>query len=341
MPVPAPTEPHGFFSAVGSRLPGVGVTAISAVLMPDGRVLVVEDLVQAGSQLATFDPTTEALTPGPKTAALLGRPVALADGLVLMGACGATGPATLFDPVTGALRSAGSGAGPDCRATPVPLADGRVLMLSGGGAAGDTNYLYDPATATFTATGKMTFARRSYAAALLADGRVLVAGGYDVASRAPMAASAELFDPATGTFAATGSMGTARQDFTMTRLAGGGVLVAGGTNGSDIVASAEVYDPASGAFAPTGSMMVPRQFATATLLADGDVLVAGGTTTYGHDYLASAELYDPVRRSFTSTGSMTAPRAFQTATLLRDGRVLLVGGSSSSPGDVTAELYAP
>jgi hypothetical protein len=173
------------------------------------------------------------------------------------------------------------------------LQDGRVL-IAGGDNAG-TAELYDPRTGLFSPTGSMTAVRDGgHTATLLSDGRVLIAGGSqpDGSSGFKALASAELYDPATGKFTATGSMSTAHLDHTAMLIAGGRVLVAGGTNGSMWLASAELYDPATGKFSPTGSMATARNGYTATLLADGRVLIAGG----GNDtsaYLASAELYQP------------------------------------------------
>jgi hypothetical protein len=52
-------------------------------------------------------------------------------------------------------------------------------------------------TGTFTATGDMTTARVGHTATLLLDGRVLIVGG-------DKTGTAELYDPATGTFTPTG-----------------------------------------------------------------------------------------------------------------------------------------
>jgi hypothetical protein len=187
----------------------------------------------------------------------------------------------------------------------------------------------------FGATGSMATARVAATATLLNTGKVLVAGGTDPSGKA--LASAELFDPAIGTFSATGSMATARDNFAAALLPSGKVLVAGGLDSSgNPLASAEVYDPAAGTFLPTtGSMVIARASHTATLLNTGKVLIAG----WGN---AIAELFDPSAGTFTQTGSMVLARTSHTATLLSDGRVLIAGGIGASQQMLAeAELYNP
>ena len=66
----------------------------------------------------------------------------------------------------------------------------------------------------FEETGSMAVGRVNGTAVLLRNGRVLVAGGGDGISG--VLASAELYDPASGTWSVTGSMVTARFYQTMT-----------------------------------------------------------------------------------------------------------------------------
>src|SRR4029450_10222160 len=97
------------------------------------------------------------------------------------------------------------------------------------------------------------------------NGMVLVAGG-------SASTSAELYDPASGTWTFTGSLNKERGQHTATLLQSGMVLVAGGSAST----SAELYDPASGTWTFTGSLNTARAGHTATLLQNGMVLVAGG-----------------------------------------------------------------
>jgi hypothetical protein len=186
----------------------------------------------------------------------------------------------------------------------------------------------------------MAVARKLHTATLLPDGKVLVAGGMDSDDDASWKAlaSAELYDPRTGAWSATGSMLHPRAWHTATLLPNGLVLVAGGQcpglyekgcptlgDPSGAMADAELYDPKTGTWKTTGSMTSPRFEHTATLLADGKVLVAGAELA--PDLLiASTELYDPATGRWTATGNMLTARWQQFAVGLPDGGALVAGG---------------
>jgi hypothetical protein len=151
------------------------------------------------------------------------------------------------------------------------LQDGRVLMTGE-----DTSHsqssaeIFDPKTATFSPTGSPSDLGSGHTATLLADGRVLIVGGQPNRVSGVPLASAELFDPATGTFISTGPMAVARFDHTAVLLADGRVLVTGGrgmpsydggystsspfplVDPSGWLTSAEIYDPVTGTFSPAG-----------------------------------------------------------------------------------------
>src|SRR6266568_1427373 len=131
-----------------------------------------------------------------------------------------------------------------------PVAAGGNQLAIAGPASAPSLFSVD-APFTFDNTGSLNTARRDHTATLLSNGKVLVAGGYNGGSLA----SAELYDPTSGTWTATGSLATARYVHTATLLPNGKVLVAGGAGALDAPpASGELYDPASGTWTATGSL---------------------------------------------------------------------------------------
>ena len=191
-------------------------------------------------------------------------------------------------------------------------------------------------TPGFVLTGSLNTARQQHTATLLNNGMVLIAGG---TGSSAFLASAELYNPGTGTFTLTGSLNSARFAHTATLLNNGMVLIAGGLVSTGSSTSAELYNPTTGIFTPTGSLNNAREAHTATLLNNGMVLVAGGIVPSGSS--TSAELYNPATGTFTPTGGLNTARWYHTATLLNNGMVLMAGGMDSSGLLASAELYDP
>ena len=221
------------------------------------------------------------------------------------------------------------------------LPDGKVLYAGGfNGGNLASGQIYDPVTGTYSASANSLSAARGFGRAVtLQDGSILLVGGgnYDESGAV---ANADIYDPATGMFAATGSMHTARAAFMAVRLQDGKVLVAGGADGATRLDSAELYDPASGQFTVTGSLLVARNNGVAALLPNGKVLITGGGRGDGVSR-SEAELYDPATGAFTVTGSMNDGRDDATATLLPNGKVLVAGGANFDVPLGTAEVYDP
>ena len=277
----------------------------TATLLPDGRVLVAAGFGGGSSENGTldsaelYDPLTGTFTAtgGLNSSSIIGTNTAtlLSDGRVLI--TGSNTDAALYDPATGTFAVAGDGTRPPPFPTATLLDDGRVLFAS----PFFTAELFDPGTATFSPTGNGTVGAR---ATLLASGKVLLAGGNDDPGPSSLA---NLYDPATGNFIATGNMITSRADHTITLLADGRALVAGGSSWMDATLAggqpamvhyccplnAEVYDPATGLFAGAGGMTAARKGHTATLLRSGEVLIAGGSSGGYPGALVTAEIYHP------------------------------------------------
>lgn len=194
-----------------------------------------------------------------------------------------------------------------------------------------------PPPSAFTAVGPMNTARYVHPQTLLPDGKILVLG-----ESFPVAA--EIFDPATNTFALlpSGSV-TGRRFGTATTLPDTRILLAGGA-GDDGLGTAELFDPSTLGSTPIAATMTsPRNGHCATLLPTDKVLISGGTNLSSS--YNTVELFDLATETFTAVASnMSAPRYSHTATRLADGRVLLAGGFTGGPGGSatnTADIFDP
>ena len=312
---------------------------------------------------------------GASPAAYCGK-VLVAGGSDPTGA--ALSSAELYDPAagtwtaTGSMPFASSGGSAvlltslACGATPAPSWCGKVLAITGQGSE-----LYDPAAGTWSNFVWWTVSRADFSATELDGpqcaqspaaawcGKVLVAGGHQSASSTSYA-SAQLYDPSSGTWSATGSMSGARFQHTATLLGGaacsqppapsycGSVLAVGGwTSNFNPNPNAELYNPAAGTWSTSGAVSTPRFHQGAALLRDGRVLIAGGTNALATNMfdLASAELYNPNTGVWVNTGSLLTARSSFPIAQLTSGAVLAVGPGTSveqyTPSNPEAFLSAP
>jgi hypothetical protein len=156
---------------------------------------------------------------------------------------------------------------------------------------------------------------------------VLVAGG--TSNGTTVIKTAELYDPVTNTWRATGEMKTARRGHTATVLNNGKILVVGGNDGTNALSTAETYDPSTGVWTNTiGPLAYTHRYHTATLLSDGKVLIAGGTVgPLGTADAKYTEVYSPLTGTFSAGPLLPEERQGHTATMLSNGDVLFVGNS--------------
>src|SRR6185295_9600298 len=129
--------------------------------------------------------------------------------------------------------------------------------------------------------------------------------------------TAEIYDPATDTWTAVGSMHYRRAAHAAVLLHDGSVLVTGGYDGASVLSTADRFVPDKGAFVQAWNMGMQRERFDATLLFDGRVLVPPdpvGTMV--------AIIYDPIADQWSPTAPMAAPRNGP-PTLLLSGRILV------------------
>jgi MYXO-CTERM domain-containing protein len=334
-------------------------------LLSDGRVLAAGGRNGLGSTVVSttqvYDPAADTWTAGGSLTAArrLHTATLLPDGRVLIAGGVNTGgslaTAEIYDPATNTCTATAPLASAAQWRTATRLTDGRVLVAGGenGSTALNTAQIFDPATSTWAAATTMTAARRQHAATLLADGRVLVAGGVGSGAPPPIHASAEVFDPATDTWTATGAMTVASHvRAALITLADGRALSIGGTSTAaedgPPTAVTELYDPVANTWAATGSLTVARTYTEAFRLVDGGVLIVAGNIGTGAAATAvrTTEIYDPATATWRAGVSLTTARsgAMNYGVRLSDGRILVAGGTNGPLGlsgaTPTVEIYA-
>ncbi|HEU5397226.1 MAG TPA: kelch repeat-containing protein, partial [Verrucomicrobiae bacterium] len=267
----------------------------SSTLLPTGGVLIAggknaNELAITNCEL--FDPNTGTWSvAGPLNQKRAGQTATLLpDGAVLVAggytngnpSSGYLAGAELYDPNTGTWTVTGSMSTNRIGHTATLLPNGKVLVAGGapdGTHALATAELYDPVTGAWTPTGSMTVKREDHTATLLPNGKVLVAGGGDYSGMGiTPTATAELYDPSSGTWTATTSMSTGRYSHAAVLLPNGRVLVAGGSTGSSLLSSVEIYDPATASWKSNASMLTASINCRLFTLADGTVLMVGSDT---------------------------------------------------------------
>jgi hypothetical protein len=265
----------------------------TATALPDGRVLV------AGGYNGAYLDTVEIFDPGTGRCTSAGRlrearsghtATLLRDGTILC--AGGVGhgwtflsSAEVYDPRSARSAAVAPLAAPREAHTATRLPDGRVLIAGGhrGRRAAIVIYrsaeIYDPRSRRFSASGDMTLPRHKHDAVALRDGRLLILGGADNRDARGRSGSTEIFDPATGRFAAGTSMNAPRFKFrdTTLLLGDGRVLVAGGAR------QAELFTPGGTFHAIAGDFGSDFSFAASTILADGGVLITGGYDDSQHN----------------------------------------------------------
>jgi len=351
----------GAFTATGSMT--TPRDEPQGILLPNGKVLVLGGYDPSGNVIASaelYDPVAGTFTAtGSMTVKRVGfAATVLPNGKVLIAGGTSNGvpsgnlaSAELYDLTTGAFTATSTMTTSRTASTAALLPNGKVLIAGGQsstiGVMLASAELYDPSTGAFSATGSMTKPRYGYTETLLANGKVLIAGGTTNGDNTGTLASAELYDPASGTFALTGSLNTGRFiSSSAPLLPNGNVLITGGRDSmATILVSAEVYNSATGTFSYAGTGMSSRHFrATEVLLANGKVLIAGGDDNTAKP-VSVAELYDSgypqTVEAFTSKGSLTGVRGLYAETQLPNGTVLIAGGSNGSAALSSAELYNP
>ncbi|WP_156398218.1 kelch repeat-containing protein [Duganella sp. Root336D2] len=303
--------------------------------LQDGRILVTGGTPLPGSTVYAsteiFDPVTGQFTPAAPmlTARQEHGAVTMQDGRILVAGGvslnnAMTNSAEIFDPVTGSWSATGNMNTQRYRTIARLLPDGRVMVMGKDSySTGSFADIFDPATGTFTKTGNYVDNSGWHGLIVLADGRVMKVGGQASTATGPYypySTRAEIWDPATNQWTATGPMAVGRSGIQPILLADGKVLVAGGRNAMTLN-STEIYDPATATFSAGPNMPTGFEPQAAAMLPNGDALYLAGFQRQLMHYRAADARW-------SLTGAQRTNAVDSALSRLPDGNVLISGGST-------------
>lgn len=309
----------------------------AATLLNNGQVL-----ITGGTSTTGWSKTAELYDPTMGTFSFAGAmahgraehtATLLLDGRVLVagsacegGGCGTSTRAELYDPATGTFSRTGDMNVGRVGHVAVRLVNGKVLAAGGSGFTASD--LYDPATGRWSITGDLVPARSQFAGVLLPNGKVFVAGGRNQTSGMtdfPPLASAEFYDPATGSWSAAPDMPVARSDFDMAVQTNGYVVVTGGTTtGGNSLAAYDLLHGADGGVPDVGNVAwtsgppINQARTHHRMVPLGDLAMLAG----GFNYDAAAP------EQSAETLGMTVPA----------GTIVVTNTKNSGPGSLRAAL---
>jgi hypothetical protein len=264
----------------------------TATLLQDGTVLVVGGDTGSGatSSAEILDIGKAASTPVPRMSfARSGHSaILLKSGNVLVtgGTDWITGiwrQAEVFNVQTHSWIPAGSMSSQRLFFSMQLLPDGSALAI--GGDTNQTSERYDATTNTWSQVAKM-ISPRFYSSSALVNGKVIAAGGI---TNNNLVNSSEMFDPATNSWKATGSMQMARARFSLTPLPNGDLLAAGSQGPTATSPSCEVFHPETSTWQNSPQMNVSRGAQGYAVTSDGTTFVIGGKS--GGAATSSVEIF--------------------------------------------------
>jgi hypothetical protein len=222
------------------------------------------------------------------------------------------------------------------------LPEGEVLMVGGGPSQPEREVrAWDPRSERWRSVEPLPAPRTHPGAVALPDGRLLVVGGWsDVRDHHNPAPTAELRDPRTGRWQATGRLMRGRMDPSLLLLPDGRVLVMGGEQRTEPCTFVpEIWDPHTGLWSARAELPGRCGRPAVALLSPGRILVTGGLAI-GPQRLrqatAEANVFEVATNRWTAAPHMLRPRDGHRAVPVKDG-VLVVGGDRVRP---TSEPHA-